>query len=106
MPPFPNPRPRFLSVSSLTRPCQLKGERVLRNPVVMGIMICHSIASAIIAGTVIFVAKYMENQFGITASLALFLRGSIEVPLICLSFFVGGTFMSRSVESVECGECG
>ena len=63
----------------------------------VGILICHSMASAIIAGTVIFIAKYMENQFGITASLALFLRGSIELPLICLSFFIGGTFMSRCV---------
>ena len=65
------------------------------NPVLIGILICHSFASAIIAGTVIFIAKYMENQFGITASLALFLRGSTEVPLICFSFFVGGAFMSR-----------
>ena len=68
---------------------------MIANPVLIGILICHSLASAIIAGTVIFIAKYMENQFGITASLALFLRGSIEVPLICVSFFVGGTFMSR-----------
>ena len=73
----------------------LLSQRVVRNRVVVGIFICYSFASAIIAGTVIFVAKYMENQFGITASLALFLRGSIEVPLVCLSFFIGGTFMSR-----------
>ena len=62
----------------------------------MGILICHSLASAIVAGTNVFIVKYMENQFGIKASLALFLKGSIEVPLICVSFFIGGTFMSRS----------
>ncbi|NXU57142.1 SO1A5 protein, partial [Turnix velox] len=46
-------------------------------------------------GMVSFLPKYLEQQFGKSASDAIFLIGVYNLPIICVGYFLGGLFMKK-----------
>ncbi|XP_033121679.1 solute carrier organic anion transporter family member 2A1-like isoform X4 [Anneissia japonica] len=55
-------------------------KRILVNPTLMFLTIAVSCDFAIIAGFMFFVAKYIENQFAVTAAVAAIIIGGIQLP--------------------------
>ncbi|KFQ19028.1 Solute carrier organic anion transporter family member 1A2, partial [Merops nubicus] len=68
---------------------------LFRNPVYM-LFICVTVLqfSAFI-GMISFLPKYLEQQFGKSASDAIFLIGVYNLPIICVGYFFGGLFMKK-----------
>ena len=48
-----------------------------------------------LAGTVVFLGKYMENQYSVSPGVSNMLRGTVEIPLVCVAIFSGGYMMKR-----------
>ncbi|XP_061844829.1 solute carrier organic anion transporter family member 1A2 [Colius striatus] len=46
-------------------------------------------------GMITFMPKYLEQQFGTSASNAIFLIGVYSLPVICVGYFFGGLFMKK-----------
>ncbi|NXX84765.1 SO1A2 protein, partial [Urocolius indicus] len=46
-------------------------------------------------GMISFMPKYLEQQFGTSASNAIFLIGVYNLPVICVGYFFGGLFMKK-----------
>nr|XP_033815539.1 solute carrier organic anion transporter family member 1A2 isoform X2 [Geotrypetes seraphini] len=46
-------------------------------------------------GLITFMPKYIETQYGKSASEAIFLLGVYNLPVICIGYFLGGLFMKR-----------
>ncbi|XP_009862882.1 PREDICTED: solute carrier organic anion transporter family member 1A2 [Apaloderma vittatum] len=68
---------------------------LFRNPVYM-LFICVTVLqfNAFI-GMITFLPKYLEQQFGKSASDAIFLIGVYNLPIICVGYLFGGLFMKK-----------
>ncbi|XP_054844842.1 solute carrier organic anion transporter family member 1A2 isoform X2 [Eublepharis macularius] len=68
---------------------------LLHNPVYM-LFICITVLqfSAYI-GMITFMPKYLEQQYGISASDAIFLIAIYNLPIICTGYFLGGFLMKK-----------
>ncbi|XP_030055610.1 solute carrier organic anion transporter family member 2B1-like [Microcaecilia unicolor] len=51
--------------------------------------------TGMVVGLVTFMAKYLEQQFSITASFADFLIGSVQIPAAMIGILTGGTVVNR-----------
>ncbi|CAL9683169.1 unnamed protein product [Knipowitschia caucasica] len=68
------------------------------------LLLCGSILRAnSLIGLITFKAKYMEQQFGQSASRANFLIGVLNLPAVALGIFLGGLLMKRYKLSVVSG---
>ncbi|XP_033918951.1 solute carrier organic anion transporter family member 1A2-like [Melopsittacus undulatus] len=68
---------------------------LLHNPVYM-LFICITVLQFnAFNGMLSFMPKYMEQQFGKSASDAIFLIGVYNLPVICVGYFFGGLFMKK-----------
>ncbi|NXU78891.1 SO1A5 protein, partial [Oreotrochilus melanogaster] len=71
----------------------LKG--LFHNPVYM-LFICITILQfSAFDGMISFMPKYLEQQFGKSASDAIFLIGVYNLPVVCVGYFFGGLFMKK-----------
>ncbi|XP_041041264.1 solute carrier organic anion transporter family member 4C1-like [Carcharodon carcharias] len=68
---------------------------LLRNPVFMALVIAGTTESLVITGFVTFMPKYIENQFGLTASLAAILGGAVLIPGAFIGQIIGGVIISK-----------
>ncbi|NXF36499.1 SO1A2 protein, partial [Nyctibius bracteatus] len=65
------------------------------NPVYM-LFICITVLQfSAFNGMISFMPKYLEQQFGKSASDAIFLIGVYNLPVICIGYFFGGLFMKK-----------
>ncbi|XP_037244909.1 solute carrier organic anion transporter family member 1A2 isoform X4 [Falco rusticolus] len=65
------------------------------NPVYM-LFICITVLQfSAFNGMISFMPKYLEQQFGKSASDAIFLIGVYNLPVICVGYFFGGLFMKK-----------
>uniref|UniRef100_A0A3P8W5P7 Solute carrier organic anion transporter family member n=1 Tax=Cynoglossus semilaevis TaxID=244447 RepID=A0A3P8W5P7_CYNSE len=77
--------------------------RLLGTPVYF-LLLCGSILKFnSLIGLFTFKAKYMEQQFGQSASRANFLIGVLNLPVVALGIFLGGLLMKRYKLSVVSG---
>ncbi|NXW14408.1 SO1A2 protein, partial [Circaetus pectoralis] len=68
---------------------------LFRNPVYM-LFICITVLQFnAFNGMISFMPKYLEQQFGKSASDAIFLIGVYNLPVICVGYFFGGLFMKK-----------
>ncbi|XP_049329690.1 solute carrier organic anion transporter family member 1C1 isoform X1 [Astyanax mexicanus] len=68
------------------------------------LLLCGSVLNfSSIIGLITFKAKYMEQQFGQSASRANFLIGVLNLPVIAVGIFLGGLLMKRYKLSVVSG---
>ncbi|NXG69726.1 SO1A2 protein, partial [Baryphthengus martii] len=68
---------------------------LFHNPVYM-LFICITVLQfSAFNGMVTFMPKYLEQQFGKSASDAIFLIGVYNLPVICVGYFFGGLFMKK-----------
>uniref|UniRef100_A0A673BMU6 Solute carrier organic anion transporter family member n=1 Tax=Sphaeramia orbicularis TaxID=375764 RepID=A0A673BMU6_9TELE len=78
-------------------------KRLLGNPTYF-LLLCGSILKFnSFIGLLTFKAKYMEQQFGQSASRANFLIGVLNLPVVALGIFLGGLLMKRYKLSVVSG---
>uniref|UniRef100_G1NLJ6 Solute carrier organic anion transporter family member n=1 Tax=Meleagris gallopavo TaxID=9103 RepID=G1NLJ6_MELGA len=68
---------------------------LLRNPVYMLFIVISVLQFSAFLGMISFMPKYLEQQFGKSASDAIFLIGVYNIPIICLGYFFGGLFMKK-----------
>ncbi|XP_040518312.1 solute carrier organic anion transporter family member 1A2 [Gallus gallus] len=68
---------------------------LLRNPVYMLFIVISVLQFSAFIGMISFMPKYLEQQFGKSASDAIFLIGVYNLPIICLGYFFGGLFMKK-----------
>ncbi|XP_048388911.1 solute carrier organic anion transporter family member 2B1 isoform X1 [Stegostoma tigrinum] len=74
-------------------PCILL--RTLRSSVYLLVVLAQVCMSALMSGLTVFIGKFLEQQFTVTASFANLLIGSIHVPGAVLGIILGGTIMRR-----------
>ncbi|XP_027518394.1 solute carrier organic anion transporter family member 1A2-like isoform X2 [Corapipo altera] len=68
---------------------------LFRNPVYM-LFICITVLQfSAFDGMISFMPKYLEQQFGKSASDAIFLIGVYNLPVLCVGYFSGGLFMKK-----------
>ncbi|KAK2537680.1 hypothetical protein Q9233_002530 [Columba guinea] len=68
---------------------------LFRNPVYM-LFICITVLQFnAFNGMISFMPKYLEQQFGKSASDAIFLIGVYNLPVICIGYFFGGLLMKK-----------
>ncbi|NXT83662.1 SO1A2 protein, partial [Zapornia atra] len=68
---------------------------LFHNPVYM-LFICITVLQfSAFNGMVSFMPKYLEQQFGKSASDAIFLIGVYNLPVICVGYFFGGLLMKK-----------
>ncbi|NXV93620.1 SO1A2 protein, partial [Calonectris borealis] len=68
---------------------------LFHNPVYM-LFICITVLQfSAFNGMISFMPKYLEQQFGKSASDAIFLIGVYNLPVICVGYFFGGLFMKK-----------
>ncbi|XP_053312599.1 solute carrier organic anion transporter family member 2B1 [Spea bombifrons] len=78
--------------------------RTLKNPVYILVVLAQANLSAMICGLATFMAKFLERQFSITASLANLLIGSINIPGAMAGIVLGGIVMKRfHLSARQCG---
>lgn len=69
--------------------------RTVKNPVFILIVLAQGNMSAMVCGLATFMAKFLERQFSITASLANLLIGSANIPAAMSGIVLGGIIMKR-----------
>ncbi|XP_048453819.1 solute carrier organic anion transporter family member 2B1-like [Rhincodon typus] len=74
-------------------PCILL--RTLRSTVYLLVVFAQVCMSALMSGLTVFIGKFLEQQFTVTASFANLLIGSIHVPGAVLGIILGGAIMRR-----------
>ncbi|NWI25955.1 SO1A2 protein, partial [Sula dactylatra] len=68
---------------------------LFHNPVYM-LFICITVLQfSAFNGMISFMPKYLEQQFGKSASDAIFLIGVYNLPVICVGYFFGGLLMKK-----------
>ncbi|XP_078514716.1 solute carrier organic anion transporter family member 2B1-like [Lissotriton helveticus] len=67
----------------------------LKKPVFLLVILGQVNQSAMAAGIMVFMAKYMELQFSITASMANLIMGAINIPTAITGIVVGGAVMKK-----------
>ncbi|KAM9203274.1 solute carrier organic anion transporter family member 1A2-like [Mergus octosetaceus] len=68
---------------------------LFRNPVYMLFIFITVLQFSAFNGMISFMPKYLEQQFGKSASAAIFLIGVYNLPVICVGYFFGGLFMKK-----------
>eukprot|EP00062_Callorhinchus_milii_P026793 gi/632989323/ref/XP_007883587.1/ PREDICTED: solute carrier organic anion transporter family member 2B1-like [Callorhinchus milii] len=69
--------------------------RTLRNPVYLLVVLGQVSMSAVISGLAVFMGKFLEKQFTLTASFANLMLGGVTIPGIVIGTIVGGAIMRR-----------
>ncbi|XP_069748271.1 solute carrier organic anion transporter family member 2B1 isoform X3 [Narcine bancroftii] len=69
--------------------------RTLRSWVYLTVVLAQVCLSALMSGLTVFISKFLEQQFSVTASFANLLIGSIHVPGAVLGILMGGMIMRR-----------
>ncbi|XP_051881646.1 solute carrier organic anion transporter family member 2B1 [Pristis pectinata] len=69
--------------------------RTLRSQVYLMVVLAQVCLSALMSGLTVFIAKFLEQQFSVTASFANLLIGSVHVPGAVLGILMGGVIMRR-----------
>ncbi|KAJ0015574.1 hypothetical protein NQD34_009194 [Periophthalmus magnuspinnatus] len=78
-------------------------KRLLGTPTYF-LLVCGSVLRAnSLIGLITFAAKYIEQQFGQSASRANFLIGVLNLPAVALGIFLGGLLMKRYKLSIVSG---
>ncbi|NXA36795.1 SO1A4 protein, partial [Eudromia elegans] len=68
---------------------------LFRNSVYMLFIFISVLQFSAFNGMVSFMPKYLEQQFGKSASDAIFLIGVYNLPVICVGYFIGGLLMKK-----------
>lgn len=76
----------------------------LKNPVSLLVILAQVNLSAMVAGIAIFMAKFLERQYSITASMANLILGAISIPGAMVGIIVGGVIMKKFRMSLK--QCG
>ncbi|XP_072118646.1 solute carrier organic anion transporter family member 2B1 isoform X1 [Mobula birostris] len=69
--------------------------RTLRSQVYLMVVLAQVCLSALMSGLSVFISKFLEQQFSMTASFANLLIGSVHAPGAVLGILVGGMIMRR-----------
>ncbi|KAF1586233.1 Solute carrier organic anion transporter family member 2B1, partial [Eudyptes moseleyi] len=69
--------------------------RNLRHPVYLLVVLAQVNLSAMVAGLATFMAKFLERQFSLTASLANMIIGAVNIPGAMVGIVVGGAILKR-----------
>ncbi|XP_068122680.1 solute carrier organic anion transporter family member 2B1 [Hyperolius riggenbachi] len=78
--------------------------RTLKNPIFILVVLAQANLSAMVCGLATFMAKFLERQFTLTASMANLMLGSVNVPGAMLGIVLGGVIMKRYRLSLrQCG---
>ncbi|XP_077154950.1 solute carrier organic anion transporter family member 2B1 [Ranitomeya variabilis] len=78
--------------------------RTLKNPIYILVVLAQANLSAMICGLATFMAKFLERQFSITASLANLMIGSVNIPGAMSGIVLGGFIMKRfQLSPKQCG---
>ncbi|XP_056417051.1 solute carrier organic anion transporter family member 2B1 isoform X2 [Hyla sarda] len=78
--------------------------RTLKNPIYILVVLAQANLSAMICGLATFMAKFLERQFSVTASLANLMIGSINIPGAMTGIVLGGFIVKRFHLSLrQCG---
>ncbi|XP_075054431.1 solute carrier organic anion transporter family member 2B1-like isoform X2 [Mixophyes fleayi] len=78
--------------------------RTLKNPVYILLVLAQANLSAMVCGLATFMAKFLERQFSITASLANLMIGSVNIPGAMAGIVIGGVIMKRfHLSPKQCG---
>ncbi|XP_063806979.1 solute carrier organic anion transporter family member 2B1 [Pseudophryne corroboree] len=78
--------------------------RTLKNPVYILIVLAQANMSAKVCGLATFMAKFLERQFSITASLANLMIGAVNIPGAMIGIVIGGLIMKRfRLSPKQCG---
>ncbi|KAM5181920.1 solute carrier organic anion transporter family member 2B1-like isoform 1-T2 [Mantella aurantiaca] len=78
--------------------------RTLKNPIYFLVVMAQANLSAMVCGLATFMAKFLERQFTITASLANLMIGSVNIPGAMAGIVVGGVIMKRfQLSARQCG---
>ncbi|XP_069327099.1 solute carrier organic anion transporter family member 2B1 [Eulemur rufifrons] len=67
--------------------------RTLRHPIFLLVVLAQVCMSSMVAGLAIFLPKFLERQFSVTASYANQLIGSVSFPMGILGMVLGGTLV-------------
>ncbi|XP_067889153.1 solute carrier organic anion transporter family member 2B1-like [Heterodontus francisci] len=69
--------------------------RTLRSSVYLLVVLAQVCMSALMSGLTVFISKFLEQQFSVTASFANLLIGSVHVPGAVFGILIGGAIMRR-----------
>ncbi|CAI9596581.1 unnamed protein product, partial [Staurois parvus] len=69
--------------------------RTLKNPVYFLVVMAQANLSVMVCGLATFMAKFLERQFTITASIANLMIGSVNIPGAMIGIVLGGVIMKR-----------
>ncbi|KAL2806794.1 solute carrier organic anion transporter family member 2B1 isoform 2 [Daubentonia madagascariensis] len=69
--------------------------RTLRHPIFLLVVLSQVCVSSMVAGMAIFLPKFLERQFSVTASHANLLIGCLSFPLAIVGMVVGGALVKR-----------
>uniref|UniRef100_UPI00398F838B solute carrier organic anion transporter family member 2B1-like isoform X1 n=3 Tax=Pristiophorus japonicus TaxID=55135 RepID=UPI00398F838B len=69
--------------------------RTLRSSIYLLVVLAQVCMSALMSGLAVFIGKFLEQQFSVTASFANLLIGSIHVPGAVLGILIGGAILRR-----------
>ncbi|XP_075066901.1 solute carrier organic anion transporter family member 1A2-like isoform X2 [Mixophyes fleayi] len=70
-------------------------KNLLKNKVYMLFLLVTVIQFGAFVGFMSFTPKYLEQQYGISASEAIFLIGVYSLPVIAVGYFLGGFYMKK-----------
>ncbi|XP_041054491.1 solute carrier organic anion transporter family member 2B1 isoform X2 [Carcharodon carcharias] len=69
--------------------------RTLRSSVYLLVVLAQVCMSALMSGLTVFIGKFLEQQFTVTASFANLLIGGIQVPGAVLGILIGGAILRK-----------
>nr|XP_056702584.1 solute carrier organic anion transporter family member 1A2-like [Euleptes europaea] len=70
-------------------------KRLFYNPIYMLFILITMLQFSAYIGMITFMPKYLEQQYGISASDAIFLIAVYNLPVICAGYFLGGFMMKK-----------
>uniref|UniRef100_A0A4W3JUV3 Solute carrier organic anion transporter family member n=1 Tax=Callorhinchus milii TaxID=7868 RepID=A0A4W3JUV3_CALMI len=89
------PKPREGVLSKSCEKLQILTKQLLTNPVFTCVVLSACMEVAAISGFAAFLGKYLERQFGLSASYANQFIGVTAVPCVCLGIFLGGFVLKK-----------